>query len=127
MIMPRRGGRHFVLVKGAEDAMQAFRMEIAEDLGLADKVDKDNTFKNFTTTEVGQIGGEMVRRIQAAGEHAILERYRKGEHRLMPPEVLPDPEAIREVTNNGNPSVDISTDITRTPNTGQHVDRQYVQ
>jgi hypothetical protein len=32
--MPRRGGRHYVLVQGAERAMEAFKMEIIEDLGL---------------------------------------------------------------------------------------------
>jgi hypothetical protein len=29
LYMPRRGGRHQVLVKGAERAMDAFKMEIA--------------------------------------------------------------------------------------------------
>jgi len=100
--MPRRGGRHYVLVKGAEQALDKFKMEIAADLGLDHKVDADGTFKNFSTIEVGKIGGEMVRRIQAAGEYAIMERYRKGELRLMPEDVLPDPKNVREVSNNGN-------------------------
>ena len=117
--MPRRGGRHQVLVKGAEAAMTAFKMEIAEDLGLLDKIDTDGSFKQMSTVEVGQIGGEMVRRIQAAGEYAIKQRYDQGMDRLMPEEVLPNPKAIRTVTNNGNPSVDISKDISQTPNSGQ--------
>jgi hypothetical protein len=43
--MPRRGGRHYVLVKGAEEAMEAFKYEIAQDLGLDDKIDADGTYK----------------------------------------------------------------------------------
>lgn len=103
--MPRRGGRHYVMVKGAEEAMSAFKMEIAEDLGLEAKIDIDGTYKNLSTIEVGQIGGEMVRRIQAAGEWAIKQRYDQGATRLMPEDVLPDPKHVREVTNNGNVSV----------------------
>jgi hypothetical protein len=117
--MPRRGGRHYVLVKGAEDAMKAFKMEIAEDLGLAHKIDEDGTFHQFTTVEVGQIGGEMVRRIQAAGEFAILQRYRAGEQRLMPEEVLPPIKSVRSVTNNGNPTVHATHDPNYAPNSGQ--------
>jgi hypothetical protein len=103
--MPRRGGRHYVLVKGAEEAMEAFKYEIAQDLGLADKIDKDGTYKEMTTVEVGQIGGEMVRRIQAAGEFAIKQRYDEGSPRLMPQEVLPQSKDVRAITNNGNPSL----------------------
>lgn len=96
--MPRHGGRHYVLVKGAEKAMDAFKMEIAEDLGLADKI-KDGTFKKLTTEEVGKIGGEIVRRMQAAGEYAIKQRYDAGESRLMPN--LPVPGSMRDVSNTG--------------------------
>jgi hypothetical protein len=89
--MPRRGGKHMTMVRGAEDAMYAFRLEIAKDLGLADKLAEDKSFKNFTTVEVGQIGGEMTRRIQMAGEYAVMQRFKAGEDRLMPEEILPDP------------------------------------
>lgn len=100
--MPRRGGRHYVLVKGAEDAMDAFKLEIAEDLGLADKIDLDGTYKQMSTVEVGQIGGEMVRRIQAAGEWAIMQRYAEGKDRLMPEDVLPKKSQVRDLSNAGN-------------------------
>jgi len=116
--MPRRGGRHYVLVKGAEQAMEAFKYEIARDLGLLDKVEQEG-FHNLTTTEVGQIGGEMVRRIQAAGEWAILQRFRAGEQRLMPPDALPDPKRVREVTNNGNPTLHMHGNPNYAPNSGQ--------
>lgn len=98
--MPRRGSRHFVLVKGAETAMLAFRMEIAGDLGFSDLIeDDDHGFRKLTTEQAGQIGGEMVRRIQAAGEWAIMERYKEGQQRLMPE--LPDVDQVRNVTNSG--------------------------
>lgn len=100
--MPRHGGKHVVLVKGAEEAMRAFKQEIAGDLGLLDKMGPEMSYKNLSTIEVGNIGGEMVRRMQAAGEYAILQRFKAGEKRLMPEEVLPAPEVVRSVSNNGN-------------------------
>jgi hypothetical protein len=117
--MPRRGGRHYVLVKGAEDAMEAFRMEIAKDLGLDHKIGADKSFKNLTTVEVGQIGGEMVRRIQAAGEFVVKQRYQNGEKRLMPDELLPSESDVREMTNNGNPTVHRTHNPQYAPGSGQ--------
>jgi hypothetical protein len=119
--MPRRGGRYFVLVKGAEKAMDAFKMEVAQDLGLEHKIDADGTFRDMTTTDVGQIGGEVVRRIQAAGEWAIKQRYEAGERRLMPEEVLPPKTRVRSVTNIGNPSVQVTQDVMHTPGSDQSV------
>lgn len=100
--MPKHGGKRVVLVKGAEAAMEAFKMEVAQDLGLLDKMGPDMSYRNLSTTEVGNIGGEMVRRIQAAGEFAVMQRYEQGQNRLMPEEVLPAPERVRNVSNNGN-------------------------
>lgn len=124
--MPRRGGRHYVLVKGAERAMEAFKIEVLKDLGLFSKVSEDGSYKGLTTLEVGQVGGEMVRRIQAAGEYAIKSRFEMGEQRLMPPEVLPDPKAVREVTNNGNPTLHVTGDIHDAPGSGQQFDSKTV-
>lgn len=95
--MPRRGGKHYVLIKGAEEAMQRFKMEIAEDLGLAHKIENGN-FNNLTPKEIGTIGGEMVRRINAMGQYLIKQRYENKEERLLPLELLPNPEQIREIT-----------------------------
>lgn len=86
--MPRRGGRHFTLLSGAEDAMQAFRMEIAQDLGLGEKINEYG-WEGLTTKEVGSIGGEMVKRIMIAGELDILQRFQSGQQRLTP-EIPPD-------------------------------------
>lgn len=107
--MPRRGGRHYVLVQGAEEAMTAFKYEVTEDLGLAHKVSADGGFRDMTTTEVGTIGGEMVRRIQAAGEWTIKKRYEANEDRLMPREVMPEPGRIRDVSNQGKPQPEYSS------------------
>jgi hypothetical protein len=94
------------MVKGAEEAMDAFKMEIANDLGFGDKInDNPDGFKKLTTEEVGLIGGEMVRRVQAAGEFAIMQRYKQHEQRLMPEDVLPAVKDIRAITNNGNKTV----------------------
>ena len=95
--MPQRGGRRQVLVKGAEAAMEAFKEEVAEDLGIDMKDTKD-----LTTSQAGSIGGEMVRQIQAAGEWAIKQRYDNHEEDLMPPDVLPDLKDVKPVSNAGN-------------------------
>lgn len=126
--MPRRGGRHYVLVKGAEAAMEAFKYEIAQDLGLDSKIDMDGTYKEMSTVEVGQIGGEMVRRIQAAGEWAIKQRYDQGQKRLMPEDALPDPKHVREITNNGNATLHIAHQPAKAPASGQQdVDTHILQ
>lgn len=101
--------------------MEAFKYEIAKDLGLMNKIESAKGFKGLTTEEVGQIGGEMVRRVQAAGEWAIKQRYEAGQKRLMPEDVLPDPSAVREVTNNGNPTVHAAQSVDETPGSGQVV------
>jgi len=98
--MPKRGGKRFVLVKGAENAMEAFKMEVAKELGF--NVQHPDDFKKLTTENVGVIGGTMVRRIQAAGEYAIMQRYNNGDKQLMPPEALPAPDDVRNVSNTGN-------------------------
>ena len=85
--------KRIVLVKGAERAMEAFKMEIATELGF--NIETQDDFKKLTTETVGIIGGEMVRRIQAAGEYAIMQRYDKGEKSLMPEGVLPVPGVIK--------------------------------
>jgi hypothetical protein len=95
--MPRRGGRREVLVEGAEQAMEAFKMEVAEDLGI----DATDTRK-LTTVQAGSIGGEMVRQITAAGEWAIKQRYDNHEKDLMPPDVLPKLDDVKPISNAGN-------------------------
>jgi len=47
----------------------------------------------------------MVRRIQAAGEWAIKQRYDANESRLMPTDIMPNASMMQDTTNNGNPSM----------------------
>jgi hypothetical protein len=101
-IIPKRGGKHYTLVNGSEQAMEAFKHEVARDLGF--NIEKQDDFKKLSTETVGIIGGTMVRRIQAAGELVIMNRYKSGEKRLMPDELLPENDEVRQVTNNGNPA-----------------------
>jgi hypothetical protein len=63
--------------------MEAFKHEVAEELGLAEKLDEIG-WSGMSTIEVGTIGGEMVRRVMIAGEIAILDRYMNGERPLLP-------------------------------------------
>lgn len=100
--MPRRGGRHFVVLEGAEGAMDAFKMEIALDLGLADKL-RTSGWKGMTTQETGTIGGEMVKRIMVAGEQAILDRHNAGQK--LSPEI-----PVGTMINNADP-------VTKRPDT----------
>lgn len=101
--MPRRSGQHQVLVKGAEDAMTAFKLEVTEDLRLDYKLTQEGEFDNMSAREVGVIGGEMVRRIQIMGQWIIKQRYERDESRLVPLELLPPPHLVRDVSNQGNP------------------------
>lgn len=72
--MPRRGGRHFVVVPGAEQAMTQFKYEVAKQLGLSDKIDQVG-WEGMATQEVGRIGGAEVKAIMIAGEMSIAERF----------------------------------------------------
>lgn len=89
--MPRKGGKHFVVLSGAEHAMDAFKMEIADDLGLSAKL-RENGWKGMSTQEAGTIGGEMVKRIMVAGEQAILDRFNAGQ-KLSP--IVPEGTMVR--------------------------------
>jgi hypothetical protein len=62
--MPARGvrpGRNRVLVVGAEQALESFKQEIANELGIADyaAVDKGE----LTSRQNGYVGGTMVRKM----------------------------------------------------------------
>jgi hypothetical protein len=50
---------------------------------------------------------------------AIQQRFKDGERRLMPEEVLPDPNHVREITNNGNPTLHRSREVDYVPGSGQ--------
>ncbi len=46
----------------AEPALDRFKYEVADDLGLRDDI-RDRGWENMTTREVGKIGGNMIRRM----------------------------------------------------------------
>ncbi|MEW6448124.1 MAG: alpha/beta-type small acid-soluble spore protein [Bacillota bacterium] len=58
--MPRR--RRNTLVPEAEPALDRFKYEVAEDLGLADKLNRVG-WGDMTSRECGLVGGNMVRRM----------------------------------------------------------------
>lgn len=57
--MPRRRRK---LVPDAEPALDRFKYEVAEDLGLADKIRRVG-WGDMTSRECGFVGGNMVRRM----------------------------------------------------------------
>ncbi len=73
--MPRR--RRHVLPK-AEPALDRFKYEVADDLGLKGDI-QDRGWENMTTREVGKIGGNMVRRMIERAERDMAGRDTAGE------------------------------------------------
>lgn len=70
--MPRR--RRHVLPE-AEPALDRFKYEVADDLGLEDDI-RSKGWENMTTRQVGKIGGNMVRRmIERAERDMAGEEY----------------------------------------------------
>ncbi len=70
--MPRRR-RH--VLPDAEPALDRFKYEVANDLGLDDDI-RNRGWGDMTTREVGKIGGNMVRRmIERAERDMAGEEY----------------------------------------------------
>ncbi|MCL5063534.1 MAG: alpha/beta-type small acid-soluble spore protein [Firmicutes bacterium] len=53
--------------------LNRLKYEVAKDLGLDDDI-RDRGFVEMTTSEVGQIGGNMVKRLVAQGEDAMAAK-----------------------------------------------------
>jgi len=65
--MSRRNNQ--LLNPAARQALERMKLEIADELGLTAKIQSQG-WANLTTAEVGQIGGQMVRKlIQRAEEN----------------------------------------------------------
>jgi len=62
--------RNRIIVPEANHALDRFKYEVADELGLLDKV-KQVGWGDMTTREVGKIGGHMVRRLIAAAEQSL--------------------------------------------------------
>ncbi len=54
--------RNRAVVPEAADALERFKYEVAEELGLRDDIEQRG-WENMTTRQVGRIGGNMVRRM----------------------------------------------------------------
>jgi len=53
--------------------LNRLKYEVAKDFGLDDDI-RDRGFAEMTTSEVGQIGGNMVKRLVAQGEDAMAAK-----------------------------------------------------
>ncbi|MEW6574535.1 MAG: alpha/beta-type small acid-soluble spore protein [Bacillota bacterium] len=71
--MPRRRRKN--LIPEAEPALDRFKYEVAEDLGLSDKVNRVG-WGDMTSRECGLVGGNMVKRMIRYAE----EQMPKGEN-----------------------------------------------
>ncbi len=64
------GANHRPLLPRAERALDHLKYEVADDLGLKDKIEQQG-WGNMTTREVGTIGGHMVRRLIKKAEQEL--------------------------------------------------------
>lgn len=67
--MARRNGRPHV-VPEADTALDAFKYEVADELGLLDKIRKRG-WPEMTARECGKVGGRMVHRMVERAEEAL--------------------------------------------------------
>jgi hypothetical protein len=54
----------------AENALDSFKMEVASELGIADKV-RQSGWQNMSSADCGRVGGTMVRRMIEAYESKL--------------------------------------------------------
>jgi hypothetical protein len=54
----------------AENAMDQFKMEVASELGIADKV-RQSGWQNMSSADCGRVGGTMVRRMIESYENKL--------------------------------------------------------
>ena len=62
-----------LLNPAARDALNKFKYEVADELGLMNKI-KEVDWGNMTTREVGKIGGNMVKKMVEMAEEKIQDR-----------------------------------------------------
>lgn len=70
--MARRRRRRTV-VPGAEQVLDRFKYEVASELGILNQV-QNQGWDNMTTREVGQVGGQMVKRMLQEAERSLAGR-----------------------------------------------------
>ncbi|NMB46326.1 MAG: alpha/beta-type small acid-soluble spore protein [Firmicutes bacterium] len=60
------------IVPRAESALDEVKYEVANELGLLEKI-KSQGWGEMTTREVGRVGGQMVRRLIHAAEESLVQ------------------------------------------------------
>lgn len=60
------------VVPRAELALDEFKYEVANELGLLEKI-KSQGWGEMTTREAGRVGGQMVRRLIQAAEESLAD------------------------------------------------------
>lgn len=68
--MARRRRRRRSLVPGAEQVLDRFKYEVASELGIQNQI-QNQGWENMTTREVGQVGGQMVKRMLQEAEQSL--------------------------------------------------------
>lgn len=71
VILSRRNNR--VLNPRAKNALDNFKYEVADELGLINKI-KNHGWENMTTREVGKIGGNMVKKMIEMAEEEMANK-----------------------------------------------------
>lgn len=66
------GNRRSHLVPGADSALNRFKYETAEELGLAKRIAQQG-WGNMTTRDAGRVGGQMVKRLIKEAETSLQE------------------------------------------------------
>lgn len=65
-------GRNRVLVEGAQQGLDQFKVEVASELGLSNYANIDKG--NLTSRDNGYVGGTMVKRMVEAYEQSLAGR-----------------------------------------------------
>jgi len=60
-------------VPGAEQVLDRFKYEVANELGIANQIQSQG-WENMTTREVGTVGGMMVKRMLQEAERTLASR-----------------------------------------------------
>ncbi|MGO0122676.1 small, acid-soluble spore protein, alpha/beta type [Desulfothermobacter acidiphilus] len=60
------------MIPEAQPALERFKYEVAEDLGLADKIAQQG-WGEMTSRECGKVGGNMVRRMIKYSENKLAQ------------------------------------------------------
>lgn len=66
------GRRRSHVVSGADPALNRFKYETAQELGLAERIRQEG-WGNMTTRDAGRVGGQMVRRLIKEAETSLSQ------------------------------------------------------